>query len=309
MTNESVTLKINEETKDKIIEFYTPFAVSFSDPYVIFMAKFENVNIKIYQNTKGEYKALFSGKDSLKEACIFDESAEINVAEPNISKNWLDELDQIGSDEVGVGDLFGPIVVVACYLSTKDIEYLKELKIDDSKKFSDTKIREIAPLLMNKLVYSCLVMDNEKLNSCIENGDKKLMLEAKMHNQAHLNVLNKVNKYLPIYIDQFIPSSTYYYYLSGETIAPNAHFKTKGESYYPSVAASSIIARYRFLKYMDELNEKYKTKFPFGANKNVDEFLKEFIDSHGYLETKKLVKAHFTNFKKYSDLSLFDDLV
>ena len=40
----------------------------------------------------------------------------------------------IGSDEVGTGDYFGPIVVTASYVTKEDIPYLEELGVKDSKK-------------------------------------------------------------------------------------------------------------------------------------------------------------------------------
>lgn len=300
----NVTLKIEEETKNRIIEFYEDFSLSIVEDYVIFKAKYENVSIKIYQNKKGEYKAIFSGENALNEALIFDENAVLNESTTKEKAEWLDLLDQIGSDEVGVGDLFGPTVVVAVYTSSQDIEYLIELGVKDSKKLSDEKIREIAPKLMKKLSYSSLTMSNKKLNEEIEKGNKKLALEAKMHNQAHLNVLNKVNKCLPIYVDQFLVPTTYFKYLNDVTVVPNLHFKTKGESYYPSIAAASIIARYIFLIRMDEINTKYNTIFPLGAGKQVDDFLVEFLKTHEFSEVKDLVKAHFKNFSNAIDLKL-----
>lgn len=294
---ENVTLKIDEITKDKIIDFYNDFSVESLEDYVIFKAKYEDICIKIYQNNNGEYKATFSGENALNEALIFDENAQIKEKKEPISVTWLDELDQIGSDEVGVGDLFGPTVVVAVYASAKDIEYLKKIGIKDSKKLSDEKIREIAPKIMRKLTYSSLTMTNKKLNEEMEKGRKKLALEARMHNRAHLNVLKKINKDVPIYIDQFLPPKTYHKYLGEDDVALNIYFKTKGESYYPSIAAASIIARFIFLTRMDELNAQYKTCFPLGAGKQVDIFLLDFLNNHSKDEIKDLVKAHFKNFK------------
>lgn len=295
--NNSVTLKIDAQTKDKIIDFYQDFKIDSTENYVIFFAKYENVVIKIYANKKGEFKALFSGENALKEAQIFDENASLNITKEKINEGWIDELDQIGSDEVGVGDLFGPTVVVACFVSTNDIPYLKSLGVNDSKKLTEEKILTIAPLLMERLPYSSLTMSNQKLNEMLEIGEKKLALEAKMHNCAQLNVLNKINKCVPIYLDQFLNPNTYYKYLENDTIVPNLYFKTKGESYYPSIACSSIIARYIFLTRMNELNEKYNVQFPLGAGQKVDEFLDDFLKSHSLEETKNLVKAHFVNFK------------
>ena len=40
----------------------------------------------------------------------------------------------VGSDEVGTGDYFGPIVVTATYVKKEDIPFLESLGIKDSKK-------------------------------------------------------------------------------------------------------------------------------------------------------------------------------
>ena len=39
----------------------------------------------------------------------------------------------VGSDEVGTGDFFGPMTVVAVYVDAKQIPLLKELGVKDSK--------------------------------------------------------------------------------------------------------------------------------------------------------------------------------
>ena len=38
-------------------------------------------------------------------------------------------------------------------------------------------------------------------------------------------------------------------------------------------------------------------KIPFGANKNVDEFAKEFLDKFGLNELKNNVKTRFKNYQ------------
>ena len=45
----------------------------------------------------------------------------------------------IGSDEVGTGDYFGPIVVTACFVLKNDIKELEKLGVNDSKKITDEK--------------------------------------------------------------------------------------------------------------------------------------------------------------------------
>ena len=59
----------------------------------------------------------------------------------------------VGSDEVGTGDYFGPIVVTATLVNKENRKLLEDLHIMDSKKMTDDKIRKSAPILMNKLDY------------------------------------------------------------------------------------------------------------------------------------------------------------
>lgn len=46
---------------------------------------------------------------------------------------------QAGSDEVGTGDYFGPVVVSAVIVSKENEDVLRNLKIQDSKQINDEK--------------------------------------------------------------------------------------------------------------------------------------------------------------------------
>lgn len=45
-----------------------------------------------------------------------------------------DKYSTIGSDEVGTGDYFGPIVVCATFVATSNVEYLHDLKVQTQRK-------------------------------------------------------------------------------------------------------------------------------------------------------------------------------
>mgnify|MGYP002236808741 CR=1 FL=1 len=55
--------------------------------------------------------------------------------------------DQAGSDEVGTGDYFGPVVVASCIVTKEAREKLAHLGIQDSKQVDDAKIRKLAPII------------------------------------------------------------------------------------------------------------------------------------------------------------------
>ena len=126
-------------------------------------------------------------------------------------------------------------------------------------------------------------------------------MKAKMHNRVLLNLQKKHPQVKNKLIDQFLKEESYYKYLKDEKqIVKGIVFKTKGESYFPSVAVGSIIARYSFIQHMDVLNKKYGVKIPYGASKNVTEFAKNFAEKFGYSELDKIIKKNFVN---YSDLT------
>lgn len=297
---ESVTLKIDENKLNKMKEFYSYCEEKTSAPYVVFLAKIRtNITLTIYESKKG-IKAVFMGEDVISEASLWDKEAFINEKKEKVSYSWLDTSSQIGSDEVGTGDFFGPVIVVASYIKKDIIPYLKELGVDDSKKLTDKKILEIVPKFIDKVIFSKLTCDNNKYNEMISKGYNMNSIKAVLHNEALKNVLSKSHDYkCQIYIDQFCDKSLYYRYLEGkyEPLIDHVNFHTKGESFYPSVAVSSLIARYSFLLYIDELNKKYHMEFPKGASSVVDEFAKKFKETYGIDELNKVCKMNFKNYE------------
>lgn len=306
----SVSLKITEEVVSIIKKKYQKYQKDNPMDYVIFFAQFDNTTISIFKSPKKVlYSLTITGK---REASIEKVLREIGIDEyefdktpehkkkPEIpSKEFLFLEDQIGSDEVGTGDFFGPITVVASLVKKKDIKRLKELGVMDSKKITDEKIRAIGKVVVKEFKYSSLTLDNKKYNELVKKGFNMNKIKCYLHNRALLNLHLKYPKITNIYIDQFVDEKAYYKYLYDEKdVLHDIYFHTKGESYFPSVALASVIARYSFLEKMDAINKKYKTKIPFGAGAHVNEFAKEFIKKHGVNELNKIVKQNFKNYQK-----------
>ena len=296
----SVTLKISEEILKKMEVFYHEDLIFDVGEYILWKCKtIDDVVITIYSSNKG-LKALFTGEKALDEALIWDETASLNIPKEKKHYSWLYLDNQIGSDEVGTGDFFGPVIVVASLVKKEDIPYLQDLKVNDSKKLTDEKILEIVPKLLNKVVFSKLTCTNEKYNELVNNGYSMNKIKAILHNHALLKVKEKIKQDYPCFIDQFCEVDLYYNYVQYEpkVITNNITFKTKGESQYPSIALSSMIARYCFLKELEVLNEKYHVNIPKGASTKVDEFAKNFKDKYGIEELNKIIKINFKNYEK-----------
>ena len=242
----------------------------------------------------------FKGQDASKEALLWvEELPEKKEKKKAPTKSqWIDLNEQIGSDEVGVGDFFFPMIVVAAKVRPSDLKKLRELGVDDSKRMTDKKIMEIGPALISNFEYSALTLSNQKYNEMIEKGENLNSLKAKMHNRALANLLRHTPDIYRIYVDQFCSEKKFYSYLGkdDEPIVKGIAFLTKGETYFPSVALASVIARYSFLKKREELNQRLEMELPLGASSRVDKVGKELLEKVGQDRFDKLVKKSFKNY-------------
>ncbi len=302
----SITIKVDPKKYEQIKEYYSPYFTDEKGDYLDFSARYEDAVIKGYLSKKENRKVVFSGLNADIEAKKWDDSITLfgteEVKETSKEKKlkFVDFGEQIGSDEVGVGDFYLPMIVVAAYINKHQYQRLKELGVTDSKKLTDKKIMELGPTLIKEFEYSKLTLPNEKYNEMIDKGENINSLKAKMHNRALSNLHEKYIDVIAIYVDQFVNENKYYSYLSkeDEPIVKGISFKTKGESRFPCVALASVIARYSFLLEKQKLEEKFGLIFPCGAGKQVDEFKKVLLDKVGPNEFDKLVKKNFKNYSK-----------
>jgi ribonuclease HIII len=302
----------DEATLAKIKDFYAPFQEESPNEYIDLFARGEGVAVTVYKRNKaGKVSVSFQGERAVEEASIWDKNAVDTSVQPTLPRPpfpphvmhpgpvVLNRYPQIGSDEVGTGDFFGPICVCAAYVEEKDLPRINELGVTDSKKMSDDYIQQIGPLLIHEFDYSQLSLPNEKYNA-IHDELNMNAIKAKMHNRCDLNLRAKHPESF-IYQDQFAEPSLYFHYLKGEKdVVKNITFHTKGESLYPSVALASVIARYSFLRKMEELSERYNMPIPFGAGEDVDRFAAAFVQKYGKAELEKTAKLNFANYKKIS---------
>lgn len=290
-----VSFSVDEKTKDAIIGFYRDHQQENSGEYIDFFAKFEKNTVTIFRSKKG-YKAVFSGPECLNEAKIFYPDAAVSKSKKKEKTEFLDLGLHGGSDEVGFGDFFGPLVVVGAVYDPSLNDVISSIR--DSKKLTDDFILSFVPTILDRVVFSKLTVRNAKYNQMIAKGYNMNRMKALLHNRVLLNLKQKCPGCTHFYIDQFCAEDTYYSYLGEEKEKlMNLSFHTKGESYYPAVALASMIARYCFLKEMDALSEKYEMTFPKGASERADRFAREFILRYSKEEMLQVCKINFGNYK------------
>lgn len=205
----------------------------------------------------------------------------------------------IGSDEVGTGDYFGPIVVTAAYVAKENIPLLEELGVKDSKKLNDEKILEIVPKLIKKIPYYSIVLSNEKYNLHRNEDINMNKMKAILHNQALAHLINEQTNIDYVVVDQFAKPYVYYNYLKDAgNVVRNITFMTKAEDKCLSVACASLISRFIFLKEFRKLEDKVDAFLPKGAGEKVDEVALRLVKKHGIEILNEIAKLNFKNTEK-----------
>lgn len=279
---------------------YAEYYESPKAEYVVAFYKTKEVAISVYKSKeKDKYKVLFQGEGAYEAAFKYGHpqiKTQGGRDEKLPVKAPLPLYPMVGSDEVGTGDAFGGISVAAAYIKESDLPFLEELGVGDSKKLSDEDILKRVPQLIRKIPYSQLYLTPEKYNE-VHPDNNMNQIKAKMHNRVLYNLLEKYPRAHP-FLDQFVAPSKYYSYLKGEpTIVRGIAFSPKGESLYPAVAAASMIARYSFLRKMEEMSKEYGIDFPLGSSSRTKEFATYFLKEHKDL-LSKVAKSDFATFRK-----------
>lgn len=273
----NISLKLSKQQIQRIKDTFKDDIKPNPNEYIDTFISRDNLTISIYTSDK----VVFQGQDA-----IFYGSSFIDTKFKR----------QAGSDEVGTGDYFGPVVVCASIVEESDEELINKYKITDSKQMDDKTILKIGKEIMDHFKHTILILDNPTYNRVHETNNMN-MIKAKMHNQAYLNLIKKGYK-IPsaAYVDQFCEKNLYFSYLRNEKdIYHDLIFETKAESKYPAVAVSSVIARYTFLKKMEELEKIFNMTFHKGAGSEVDECAKKFVERYGKDNLSKVAKVHFKN--------------
>jgi ribonuclease HIII len=304
-------LKLTKTKIDTIKQEYKLYLQEKTPPSSLFVAKLPGCTVTAYSSGK----VLFQGKNAEEEANRWGaadsggkkKATSKKETTPYSAPSNISELSIIGSDEVGTGDFFGPITVVAAFVGKEQMELVKELGVKDSKSLKDPQIIEIAKDLLHTIPYSRLTLNNEKYNELQAKGYNQGKMKAILHNKALHHVIEKVGseRFDGILVDQFCQPGVYFNYLKGQksVMKENVFFETKGESVHLAVAAASILARYAFIKEMDRLSDKIGIDLPKGAGSLVDETAAKIIVKSGEQTLSKVSKLHFANTKKAKALA------
>lgn len=304
-TTNNVVIRVTDKTKEKMIKYYEDKKRDKVIPYVVFQAKDADTVITMYESGKVMFQGVSADIDANMWRDI-DGQSKVNKEEIKKNDKKYYYSSAIGSDEVGTGDYFGPIVVTSCYVSKDNIEFVESLGIKDSKKLDDEKILKIAPELIKKIKYKSLIMTNSEYNAKYSASYNINKIKAIMHNKVLWRMVNEEHpKYDYIIVDEFAREQRYYEYLSGNpAIQRDITFITKAEDKNLAVASASVISRYIFLKEFDKISDSLHIPLPKGAGKEVDEIGKEVVETYGKDKLKEIAKINFKNTERILELRI-----
>jgi len=263
-------------------------------PHAEFSARGKDVNVTVY--TKGP-KVLIQGKGTgdfirfLLEPEILGE-AKLDYDEVVHSGHYTPHF---GIDESGKGDYFGPLVIAGAYTDEAIARRLRELGVMDSKRITtDARIRSIAAAIRSVpgIQHAIVCIGPERYNemhASFRNLNKLLAW-------GHARVIEKLHALRPdcprVLSDQFARPQVLEQALKKSGVSIRLEQRTRAES-DPAVAAASILAREKFIDWLDACAKACGYPLPKGASSAVIAAGRAFVAGLGVESLGKVAKLHF----------------
>jgi len=198
---------------------------------------------------------------------------------------------QVGLDESGKGDYFGPLVIACVAVARAQEEALRAAGVRDSKTLSDKKAIELAVKIRGICSHSIVVIGPERYNSLYASFKNLNRLLAWGHARALENLLEKVPCDRVI-ADQFGDKRFLQNALMAKGRTVMLIQKPRAEEEV-AVAAASIVARAEFLRRLQDLSTRYEVPLPKGASDAVIAAGKKFVRQHSAEALGQVAKLHF----------------
>jgi ribonuclease HIII len=200
-----------------------------------------------------------------------------------------------GIDESGKGDYFGPLVIAGVYTNAASTRSLMDAGIMDSKRISSAKrIRTLAKLIRDTpgVIHTVVAIGPERYNELHQSFGNVNRLLAWGHARAIARLHEQRPDCPRALSDQFAQPAVLQRALKQQKIEIQLDQRTKAESDV-AVAAASILARERFIDWMDKTSAASGVELPLGASDAVIEAGKQLIERHGPAALDRTAKRHF----------------
>jgi ribonuclease HIII len=263
-------------------------------PYTLYAAKKGKLNVAVYE--KGP-KVLVQGKDTEDFIRFILEPEVLGEAKLGYEEVTDPEMfaPHFGIDESGKGDYFGPLVIAGVYTDAAITRHLMAAGVMDSKRISTAKrIREVAAIIRATpgIAISVIAIGPERYNEMHTSFGNLNRLLAWGHAAAIENLAKQRPNCPRALSDQFARPEVLARALKKQGVEIQLDQRTKGESDI-AVAAASILARERFVDWMDKTSDAGGVKLPLGASEAVVKAAIQIMELHGLSGLGKVAKLHF----------------
>lgn len=219
----------------------------------------------------------------------------------------VDKTPHFGVDESGKGDYFGPLVIAGVYSDEHTAEALVKLGCKDSKAIPDDKvITAIAAKIMKLpgIAYEVVCIGPKRYNELYTEFGNLNRLLAWGHARVIAALHEKVPSCERALSDQFANEWVLKTALGKRKVPVQLEQRTKAESDV-AVAAASILARARFVKWMRDTAAASGCEIPLGCSPHVTKAAKAFVAQHGESRLCEVAKLHFKTTQKVIKTTLF----
>ena len=262
-------------------------------PYTLYFAQKDKLSVAVYE--KGP-KAVIQGRgtedfvrfrlepDILGEARLgYEEVHNPEMFEPHF-----------GIDESGKGDFFGPLVVAGVHVNRDLAKQFQSIGVADSKRISsDQRIRDLATAVRKSgAAQSVVSISPDRYNALFLKIGNLNRLLAWGHARVIENLCALRPECARALSDKFADVRVLQRALmeKGRNILLDQ--RTKAESDY-AVAAASILAREKFIDWLEAAGKRLGLPLPRGVSPSVKEAAKKIADRGGRDALAGVAKMHF----------------
>lgn len=270
-------------------------------PYTLYAAAREKLNIAVY--AKGP-KVVVQGKGTEDFVKFTLEPEVLGVAELGYEEVLHPEMYEphLGVDESGKGDFFGPLVIAGVYVDNAVAKMMRAIGVTDSKRIgSDARVQAIADEMrsIRGLVYEVVVIGPERYNTLYTKFGNLNKLLAWGHARVIENLLERVPSCTRALSDKFANVRVLENALQERGKKIVLEQRTKAES-DPAVAAASIFAREKFVRWLDEAGNRLGVPLPKGVSEAVKTAARTLVARHDPEVLSQVAKKHFRTFAEVS---------
>jgi ribonuclease HIII len=262
-------------------------------PYTLYFAQKDKLAIAVYE--KGP-KVVIQGRGTEDFVRFRLEPDILGEAKLGYEELLNPEMFQphFGIDESGKGDFFGPLVIAGVYVDDDLVRRFQQLGVSDSKRISsDKRIRDLAAAIRKSgAAQSVVTIGPDRYNALfVKIGNLNRLLAW-----GHARVIENLCALRPecprALSDKFADVRVLQRALmeKGRSIALDQ--RTKAESDF-AVAAASILAREKFIDWLNAAGKRLGVPLPRGVSAAVKESAKKIVESGGRDALNAVAKMHF----------------